>query len=608
VSPQPPLPRHCRSADFSPLRCIAGASFRSGRESTLRQGLLPSLRLRGLCCLGVLVLLSGCRAGSTDRATGPSANGSSALFKDVTLTAGVSFRQGHGGRSPLNIRQTIGTGAALLDADGDGWLDLFFAGEGDCALYRNRGANASPVFEEVTAGSGVEGAAPAGPSGRAWTGCAVGDVDGDGRPDLLVTGYRCLRLLLNEGGMKFRDGTAGSGLSTGGWSTSAGFADYDGDGRLDLYVARYLEFGPEQPQLCQIGIEPISRQVVQGACGPELYDPQHGSLYRNLGSGRFQDVTRAAGMADAHGRGLGVVWGDIDRDGRADLYVANDRMPADLYHNLGGGRFRNIGVASGTAYNAEGLVQGGMGVDFADLDEDGLPELLVTTFTHEPKSLYHNEGDAHFTEVSALRGIGPAALPRVGFGARFADFDNDSHLDLIMVNGHVVDTAGRIYSDAPYAQPSLLYLGGAEQFTEATARGGPDLLRAIVGRGLATGDWDNDGRVDVVAMDLEGAPLLLHNQAGAPGHWLRVRLEAARGGPVQGAEVVVHAAGRRWFRRATTGGSYLSASDLRVHVGLGAVPTVDRVEVRWPDGTRQTVAAPPVDRELLVRQNTASGG
>jgi hypothetical protein len=430
----------------------------------------------------------------------------------------------------------------------------------------------------------------------------VGDIDGDGRPDLLVTGYNSLRLLVNGGGMKFRDATAGSGLSTSGWSTSAGFADYDGDGRLDLYVARYLEFGPGQPQLCQIGVAPVTGKVVMGACGPELYDPQRGSLYRNLGGGRFQDVTRAAGMADAHGRGLGVAWSDIDADGRPDLYIANDRMPGDLYRNEGG-RFRNIGVASGTAYNAEGLVQGGMGVDFADLNEDGRPDLLVTTFTHEPKSLYQNEGGRSFTEVSALRGIGPEALPRVGFGTKFADFNNDSYLDLIMVNGHVVDTAGRIYADAPYAQPSLLYLGGPERFTEATARGGPDLLRAIVGRGLAVGDWDNDGRMDGVAMDLEGAPLLLHNEGQDAGHWLRLRLEPARGHSAEGAEIVVHAGGRRWFRRATTGGSYLSASDPRIHVGLGPTAAVERVEIRWPGGTRQTVAAPPIDRETRVAQS-----
>jgi hypothetical protein len=306
-------------------------------------------------------------------------------------------------------------------------------------------------------------------------------------------------------------------------------------------------------------------------------------------------------MADTHGRGLGVAWGDIDRDGRPDLYVANDRTPADLYHNEGGGRFRNIAVSSGTAYSAEGQVQGGMGVDFGDVNGDGSPDLFVTTFTHEAKSLYRNDGGGRFTEVSQLRGIGPEALPRVGFGTKLADFDNDGFLDLIMVGGHVVDTAGRVYADAPYAQPSLLYLGGPERFAEATARGGPALLRPIVGRGLAVGDFDNDGRLDVLAVDLEGAPLLLHNEADA-GHWLRVRLLPAAGRAAESAEIIVYAGRQRWHRQATTGGSYLSASDPRIHFGLGTLTTVDRVEVRWPGDRRQSIPAPPVDRELVVRQ------
>ncbi len=580
------FPRDCRSADFSPLSPPSGWAhrLRSGLKSALRQ----FLRRHLLLCL-VPALLTGCRSPAAIAPSAPAA-----LFQEVAHSAGITFRQGHGGRGPLNIRETIGTGAAFLDADGDGRLDLFLVAENGCVLYHNRGAGAGPAFEEVTSRSGVSGAG-------AWSGCAVGDVDGDGRPDLVVTGYHCLRLLLNQGGMRFRDATGGSGLDAGGWCTSAGFADFDGDGRLDLYVARYLDFGPQSQQLCRIGVEPGTGREVQGACGPELYDPQRGSLYRNVGGGRFQDVTRAAGLSDAHGRGLGVAWSDIDRDGRPDLYVANDRMPGDLFHNEGGGRFRNIGVASGTAYSAEGLVQGGMGVDFADLNQDERPDLFVTTFTHEPKSLYHNDGGNRFTEVSQLRGIGPEALPRVGFGAKFADFNNDGFLDLMIVNGHVVDTAGRVYADAPYAQPSLLYLGGPDRFTEATARGGLALLRPIVGRGLAIGDYDNDGRVDAIAVDLEGAPLLLHNEAPAA-HWLRVLLAPAPGHTAEGAAVVLHAGGRRWSRRATTGGSYLSASDPRVHFGLGALAGVQRIEVRWPDGRRQRVATPLVDRETVVRQ------
>src|SRR5437016_2370677 len=239
--------------------------------------------------LSLLFPLSGCLPDQVIRPSGHRVINPTPLFRDVAAAAGIRFREGHGGRSPLNIRETIGTGCGFLDVDGDGWLDLFLVGEGGCALYRNRGPGAVPAFEDVTAGSGV-------PGPGTWTGCAAGDIDGDGRPDLVITGYRCLRLLRNEGGMKFRDITAGAGLAAGGWSTSAGFADFDGDGRLDLFIARYLSFGPGDRQLCQIGTEPGTGKTVRGACGPELYDPQFGSLYRNLAGGHFQDVTRQSGM------------------------------------------------------------------------------------------------------------------------------------------------------------------------------------------------------------------------------------------------------------------------------------------------------------------------
>jgi hypothetical protein len=501
-----------------------------------------------------------------------------------------------------------------LDFDGDGWLDLLLVGQtgtasnGRCALYRNRGEGR---FEDVTPSSGLTEAG-------FWTGCATGDWDGDGRVDLLLTGDGATRLYRNVGGAEgvFRDMTAPAGIRVPGWATSAAFADVDGDGDLDLYVARYIRFGPNDPRLCQVGIASGTGQIVQGACGPEVYDPEIGLFFRNAG-GRFREETRAAGLAEAHGRGLGVAFGDVDGDGRADLYVANDRMPGDLFRNVGNGRFANIGVESGTAYSGGGVVQGGMGVEFADIDDDRRLDLFVTTFYREPKSLYRNLGRNQFEEIGGQIGIGSTATEVVAFGTRFLDVENDGRLDLAFVNGHVVETAERVDRAATYRQRSLLFRRQPDgSFRDATSEAGPDFLRPIVGRGLAVGDWDNDGLSDLVATDLEGAPLLLRNQrsvrqrtgsqrdpgVAGRGHWLGLELLTARGAPALGARVTVRAGGRATLREVTTGGSYLSASDPRLRIGLGALDRVESVEIAWPSGARQIVRAPAIDRYLTLRE------
>jgi hypothetical protein len=573
----------------------------------------------------------------------PGASSATAFFRDQAATAGITFRLGHGGKSPLDIRETIGAGCALLDFDRDGWLDLFLVGQtgtmsnGRCALYRNLGRSAGGPpgrFEDVTARSGLT-------EPGFWTGCATGDWDGDGWVDLLLTGDGATRLYRNsgswllapgsrlpapgwEGGSSlarrfavvprrepgagsreplFRDVTAASGIRVPGWATSAAFADVDGDGDLDLYVARYVRFGPNDPRLCQVGIAAGTGAIVQGACGPEVYDPEIGLFFRNVGGGRFREETRVSGLGAAYGRGLGVAFGDVDGDGRPDLYVANDRMPGDLFRNLGNGRFANIGVASGTAYSGAGVVQGGMGVEFADLDDDRRLDLFVTTFYREPKSLYRNLGGNSFEEIGQQVGIGPTATEMVAFGTRFFDLENDGRLDLAFVSGHVVDTAERVDRAATYRQRSLLFRRRSDgSFQDATAAAGPDFLRGIVGRGLAVGDWDNDGLSDLLATDLEGAPLLLHNDGAAGrGHWLGLDLLTARGAPALGTRVVVRAGGRSILREVTTGGSYLSASDPRLRIGLGAVDHVERVEIAWPSGARQTFPATEIDRYVTLR-------
>jgi enediyne biosynthesis protein E4 len=530
-------------------------------------------------------------------------------FRDVAAASGIRFVDGHGGRSPLNIRETAGHGCAFLDVDGDGRLDILLVGEPRCTLYRNRGG-AVPTFEDITAAAGLDLKGD-------WMGCATGDYDNDGRVDLALTGYRCAALLHNEGG-RFRDTSTGIPLARGAWNTSAAFFDADGDGLLDLYVGAYVQFDHSTLQLCDYS-------GVLTACPPTYYDPERGHLYHNLGNGRFADITRQAGLGTAHGKTLGVAAADYDGDGRTDLYLANDGMPGDLFHNRGG-RFVNVGSESGTAFNYDSREQAGMGVDWGDYDNDGRLDLVVSTFQYEPTSLYHNQGHPGtvssfpdraenfphnapsappaFIEEAFPAGIGDATLNRLGFGIKFFDADNDGDLDLIQANGHVQNNAGRIFPGVTYRQSTLLFENiGDGRFRDISASAGEALARPIVGRGLAVGDYDNDGSVDVLIANLEGAPLLLHNETLHPGRSLTIRL-VGRASPRDGtgAPVTLRAGGRTQVREAGTGGSYLSAGDPRLHFGLGAAALADSLTVRWPSGITQTLHHVPAGKELTIHE------
>ena len=330
-----------------------------------------------------------------------------------------------------------------------------------------------------------------------------------------------------------------------------------------------MQFDHSALQLCDFG-------GVQAACPPTYYDPERGHLYHNLGNGRFADVTRQAELDSAHGKTLGVAAADFDGDGKTDLYLANDGMPGDLFHNRGG-RFVNVGSESGTAFNYQSSEQAGMGVDWGDYDNDGRPDLVVSTFQYEPTSLYHNQGHGTFIEEAFPAGIGDATLNRLGFGIKFFDADNDRDLDLIQANGHVQDNADRLFPGVTYRQSTLLFENlGDHRFRDISASAGAALARPIVGRGLAVGDYDNDGSADVIIANLEGAPLLLHNETAHPGHFLTIRL-VGRTSPRDGtgARVTLRAGGRLQVREAGTGGSYLSTSDSRVHFGLGAAAFAD---------------------------------
>jgi enediyne biosynthesis protein E4 len=546
-------------------------------------------------CVALLLggVLSGCVPRVRAARVGAGAENATAtgppLFRDITTSAGIRFKLGHGHRSPLDIHETLGHGAALLDVDGDGRLDIVLVGPDRCALYRNAGGGR---FADITGRSGLR-------QNGYWMGCAAADYDNDGRTDLFVTGYGRCALYHNEGG-RFRDVTAAAGVQDTGWSTSAGFADVDGDGRLDLYVARYVRFDPRGVRFCD-------QAGVRTACGPTTYDPERGRLFHNEGSGRFRDITAAAGLADAHGNALGVAFGDFDGDGRVDLAVANDQLPSDLFHNRGGGRFENAGVVSGIAYNAAGQAYAGMGIDWGDSDGDGRPDLVVATYQHEPRCLFRQDRPGLFSDIAAAAGLARATVNSLAFGVRFLDYDNDGWLDLAFANGHVVDNIQQAETNVTYRQSCQLFhnrgAAGPGRFEDVSASAGPDFTRRIVGRGLCAGDLDNDGRLDLLIVDAEGAPLLLHNEERSGHHWLTLRLVGVCGNrDGLGARLTLTAGGRSQTRQCFTDGSYMSASDPRVHFGLGTATHADEIVIRWPGGHVDTLRSVPADRELTVRE------
>ncbi len=525
------------------------------------------------------------------------------LFTEVARAAGIDYRWTVEGKRPLNILQTIGNGCAFLDYDNDGNLDILLVGP-KLALYRGDGKG---HFTDVTHATGLDQL-----NGH-FLGCAVGDFDNDGYEDLYISAYRGGVLLHNEpiapetnsgtrnaSVRRFRDVTQEAGIASQPWGTSATFTDFDGDGRLDLYIGNYAKFGPEtQPQLCNNG-------TLMSACGPRFYYPLHGVLYHNLGGGRFRDVSVAWGLQHVSGKALGVAAADIRETGHPMLAISNDEMAGDLLEKQGA-KFQNIAVAAGTAYDSAGQVHGGMGLDWGDYNNDGRLDLLVASFQHEAKNVYLNEGGGRFTDQATALGVADATMSNVAFGCKFIDVDNDGWLDIILANGHVQDNIGDIDKSTTYRQTiQLLRNIEGTRFEDVSVAAGSAFQAKIVGRGLATGDFDNDGRMDVLVADSEGTPMLLHNESPHSGHWLQVKLigtKSNRDGI--GALVTVQASERKILRRCATDGSYLSASDRRVHFGLGSAKQAT-ITVRWPSGTVNIYPQVPADRIVTLKEGEAA--
>ena len=550
-----------------------------------------------LIAIALVASLAGCRR---DRYAHPAAAAGAAWFEEIAARAGITFVHTSGHATNHLLPEIMGGGAALFDFDNDGFLDLYLVQSGslDTAerepfkrasgnrLYRNRG---NGTFEDVTE------RANAGASGYGM-GVTAGDFDNDGFTDLYVTNFGGNVLLRNDGRGRFVDVTAKAGVAAGGWSTSAAFVDYDADGWLDLFVTRYLNWQPAAEVEC------YSLTGVPDYCSPASYDlPAPSVLYHNNGDGTFTDVSTRSGIAGAVGNGLGVVAGDFDDDGRIDLFVANDRTPNHLWLNQGGGRFLESALATGSALDQDGTAKSGMGVDAADVDDDGDLDLLVVNLDGESDSLFRNRG-RFFSDDTAAAGLRTASRRFTRFGTAFVDFDNDGYLDLFEANGRVGMQSER-YSSDPYAEPSLLFRGLAgPRFEEVNPRGGTTAPLVATSRAAAFGDIDNDGGVDIVVVNRDGSPYLLHNIVIARGHWLTLRVVDEHGRDAIGAQVTMKVGGRTIRRDVRAAYSYLASNDPRVHVGLGAETSAHEVTVRWADGTTQSFGDQQADRITTLRR------
>jgi hypothetical protein len=528
------------------------------------------------------LLVIGCSSISTPDLSAP--------FVDVTESVGLQFEHQNGMAGDFFLPEIVGSGVAWIDFDNDQDPDLYLVQSGESVIgggprsdriYRNDDGR----FVDVTSSM-------AAPMDGYGMGVAVGDFDNDGWDDLYVTQLGPNRLLKNDRGLRFVDVTEGSGTGDPWWSVSATFVDYDRDGWLDLFVSDYLDWSEATNQDC------FRTNGLEDYCGPASYLPMPDRLFRNLGDGKFVDVTASAGIAKAYGAGLGVVAADFNRDGWPDIYVANDGLPNQLWMNLGDGRFEEQALMAGCAINADGKAEASMGIDVADFDADGDEDIFMAHLNEETNTLYVNDGRAGFIDQSASSGVGPASEPFTGFGAGWIDYDNDSQLDLYIVNGAVrtLEDQARAGDTYPLRQPNQLFRQVEGKFEEVPAGLGSSVE---VSRGSATADYDNDGDLDLAIVNSAGRFQLLRNEVGAANRWVGFRV---RGGPsipreMIGAVVELEMmSGKRYFRRVRRDGSYASSNDSGVLFGLGSNGSVKSVTVRWPDGEDSSWDALEINR------------
>jgi enediyne biosynthesis protein E4 len=526
-------------------------------------------------------------------------------FEAVPPSAsGISWVHTAGKSREKYLPETTGAGCAFLDFDNDGWMDIYLVNSGKCdfftpnpplrnALYRN---NRDGSFTDVTEKAGVG-------AGGYGQGVAVGDYDGDGFPDLYVTQYGRSILYHNNGDGTFTDVTVKAGVAAPGWSSSALWFDYDNDGRLDLFVCQFVEFSKAKNKDCRAG-----EDAKHGYCIPHLYRPTASWLFHNNGNGTFSDVSVSSGIAAHLGKAWGAVATDINNDGLMDLFVANDTVANFLFSNRGRGRFEEIGEIAGVAYSADGRPRSGMGVDSADFNQDGWPDLFVANIDYEMFSMYQNNHDATFDDEALRNGIGQATRLMSGWGLKFFDYDNDGNLDLFLANGNPDDLIEYLHAGVTYREPPMLFHNTGTRFENVSAQSGPVFRNRYSARGLAIGDFDNDGAVDVLISVNDGPPLLLRNRAAGQNHWLGIKLVGKKANrDAVGARVTWQAGDLKRTLLKTGGGSYLSSHDPRLVLGLGGRTRLDSLEVKWPQpsGVTQRFTGLPINRYITLVEGEA---
>jgi len=518
---------------------------------------------------------------------------------------GIRWSHTAGASAEKYLPESTGAGCAFVDYDNDGWMDIYLVNSGRCdffnpasplrnALYRN---NRDGTFTDVTEKGGVAG-------GGYGMGVAVGDYNADGLPDLYVTQYGRSILYRNNGDGTFTDVTEHAGLAAPGWASSAVWFDYDNDGRLDLFVCRFVDFDKTKHHRCGAPNIPALKGLNE-YCYPRVYSPMPSWLFHNNGDGTFTDVSQNMGIAQNLGKSWGAIATDINNDGWMDLFVANDTEANFLFANRQGRHYEEIGFTAGVAFGEAGKARSGMGVDSADFDQDGWMDLFVTNLNHELHGIYRNKQDESFEDIAASSGIASATRLMSGWGVKFFDYDNDGNLDLLIANGHPDDLIEKIYADVTYRETLLLFRNTGKGLENISNQSGPIFFRQLAARGLATGDFDNDGAVDVLISMNDAPPLLLHNNVGSQNHWLGISLVGKKCNiDAVGACITYRAGDLTRSHMKTGGGSYLSYHDPRIVLGIGARTRIDWLEIKWPlpSGLLQRFTDLPIDRYITITE------
>lgn len=556
-----------------------------------RRGISRRQFIHGLCGTGLAVSMPHVLAGQF--APSPAAP----AFEEIpAAVSGIHWSHVAGISPQMYMPETAGPGCAFFDYDNDGWMDIYLVNSGKCdfydpphwlrnALYHN---NHDGTFTDVTEHAGV-------PGNAYGMGVAAGDYDADGFTDLYVTQYPRNILYHNNGDGTFTDVTAKAGVAAPGWGTSAVWFDYDNDGKLDLFVCGFIDFDKSKNIYCGDG-------SMRWYCMPNVYKGTPCWLFHNNGDGTFTDVSKETGIGKIPAKAWGAVAADINNDGWMDLFVSNDKIPNFLFANRKG-KFEDIAPLGGVAFNAMGAARSGMGVDAADFDQDGWLDLFLTNVDHEMFSLYHNHKDGTFDDLAVSTGIGGATMLLSGWGCGFFDFDNDGELDLIVCNGYPDTMVEKRMADVKYFEPTLLFRNTGSKWVNVSAESGPFFSKILAARGLALGDFDNDGSVDVLIAVNDGPPVLLRNNASRQNHWLGARLIGKKANvDAIGAKITYRSGDFQRARTIVGGGSYASSRDPRVVLGLGQRTKLDWLEIRWPQpsGKVERFSTLPVDRYITI--------